>query len=117
MMPNYKAQEINAKTGVKVNGAKKILSNQGVAHILSSHGDNKKEEARGQKGVSEADFELIPVILNDYEDVVYGGKNSRGKESIIFIKTVNNFKYHVVMAASVSKKEINLFVNTMYIKK
>jgi hypothetical protein len=116
-VPNYKAQEINLKTGIKINGAMKILSNQAIIHIFSNHGHDKKEGERGQKGVTDADCELIPSILSDYDDVFYGGKNSKGKESIVFVKVINNLKYHVAMAVSPSKDQINLFVNTMYIKK
>jgi phage-Barnase-EndoU-ColicinE5/D-RelE like nuclease3 len=116
-IPNFKAQEIIQLTGVRVNGAKKILNTHAVTHTLSSHGDDKKETERGQKGVTNEDFELIPVILNDYNTVLYGGLNSKKKESLVFVKEINNLTYYVVMAVSINKEETNLFMNTMYIKR
>lgn len=115
-VPNFQAQNINQETGVKVNGAMKILSSHAVIHIFGTHGDDSKERPRGQKGVVDADFELIPLIFSDYDAVKYGGKNSNGKDSIIFIKEINRHRYHLVAAASVRQGEINLYVNTLYIK-
>ncbi len=64
-VPNFLAQEINAKTtGTDVRTAVKVLTTFGIAHILNSHSDHQKESLRGQLGVTEADFEKIPEILN-----------------------------------------------------
>jgi hypothetical protein len=114
---NYKAQEINQKTGIRLNLAKKKLSSFGIVHALGSHGNDAKETARGQKGITRADFEFIPGILSDFDEVTYGGKNSKGKDSIVFIKKIRGLIYHVVMATSGEGKDANLYFNTMYIKR
>ena len=60
VFPNFQAQEINAKTGIKVNGASKFLTSSGIIHAIKGHGDDKEESKRGQKGITDSDFELIP---------------------------------------------------------
>lgn len=114
---NFQAQEINAKTGVKINGARKIMSTYGITHVLKGHGNNNEETARGQKGVTDKDFELVPNILSNPDSVSYGGKNSRGKESLIFIKNIDNLNYHVVMSVDVKKGQTDISLATMYIKR
>lgn len=78
---HYKAQEINQKTGIRLNLAKKKLSSF------------------------------------DFDEVIYGGKNSKGKDSIVFIKKIRGLNYYVVMATSGEGEEANLYFNTMYIKR
>jgi phage-Barnase-EndoU-ColicinE5/D-RelE like nuclease3 len=48
-VPNFQAQEINFKTGIKVNGAIKVISSSGIIHTIKRHGNDKEETARGQK--------------------------------------------------------------------
>lgn len=117
VVPHFKAQHINEKTAVRTNLSKKIISSHQIKHVFESHGDAIKEAERGQRGIVKADFEHIPGILSDYDDVCYGGKNQKGKDSLVFIKKIKGWYYHVVMASSGKADGSKLFFNTMYIAK
>ncbi len=117
-VPNFQAQEINSNTGVNVRGCFKVLTASGVRHAFNGHGNNIEENKRGQIGITETDFELMPKILNTPDSIIRGNNNSRqNKESILFTKIINNKNYHVVMSLSTHQQENSLVFNTMYIKK
>lgn len=114
---NLQAQEINAKTGVSVNGCKRCLTASGIRHAISSHGDLKSEKRKeNQIAITDADFELIPEILNNPDYLVRGGNNRRGNDAVEFIKAFKRKDYHVVMSVVVFKNGRELVFNTMYIK-
>lgn len=117
VIPNFKAQEVNAATGVFVRGATFFLNTSGIRHAFNGHGDHSIENARGQVGISDSDFELVPEILKDYDCVVKGNKGRKGQESIVFIKAIGKLTYHVVMSKNESKNGFGLVFNTMFIKK
>jgi len=116
-VPNFQAQEINLKTGIKVNGAIKVISSSGIIHTIKRHGNDKEETARGQKGITDADFELIPSILANPDTINKGIVTGRGDQSIVFVKRVNSYDYHAVMAVKKKNDHITLFFTTMYAKK
>lgn len=114
---NFKGQEINSKTTVKVNGAEKTISSHAIDHTFKRHGNDTEESKRGQKGVTDKDFEYIPLILNDFDNVQKGTINGMGEQTLVFTKKINGFTYFVVMGVK-GKRGINyLNFNTMYIKK
>ena len=111
VIPNYQAQQINSDTGVFVRGAKKILSTDGIRHAFSTHGNAVLEAERGQVGIIDTDFDKLPLIFNT-PDFIIKGATHRGKESIVFVKTINNNTYHVVMA----RVKDNLVLKTIFKK-
>lgn len=50
--------------GVNVRGFRHGVSNQSLRHALAQHGQAVKEQARGQKPITRADFALIPQIIS-----------------------------------------------------
>ena len=116
-VPNFQAQEINFKTGIKINGAIKVISSSGIIHTIKRHGNDKEESERGQKGITDADFELIPSILTAPDGVNKGIITGRGDQSIVFVKRLNSCEYYVVMAVKKQSDRITLFFTTMYAKK
>ncbi|HEY4060745.1 MAG TPA: hypothetical protein VGM30_02535 [Puia sp.] len=116
-VPNFQAQEINFKTEIKINGAVKIMSSSGIIHTIKRHGDDKEESKRGQKGITNSDFELIPSILATPDSVNKGIVTGRGDQSLVFVKKINSFEYYVVMAVKKNDANIRLFFTTMYAKK
>lgn len=115
--PNFQAQEINGKTGIKINGAIKHLTSSGIIHTIKRHGNESEESKRGQKGIIDSDFELIPLILSDPDAVSKGIITSRGDQSIVFVKKINFVEYYVAMAVKKSNGGVNLYFTTMYAKK
>lgn len=122
-VPNFQAQYINQITQLRINSATKVLSSFALNHIIKKHGKETRQEERGQKTITDADFEYIPTIFSEYESVENGGKNSKGKDCLLYKKQINGYTYHLVASIAISKnketnkEEINLYVNTMYAKK
>lgn len=117
VLSNYKAQEINAHTTLRVDGANRIITTHGIVHALNSHSNPAKESAKKQIVLCEYDFELIPDILNNADKYEKGSQfNRKGQEAVVFIKKIKKHTYYVVMSL-VNKSHItNLVFNTMYIK-
>lgn len=113
---NFKAQDINMKTGVPVLQCTKVLSSDGISHAFESHGDDVKQKLRGQIGIQDSDFELIPSILNDYDSVEKGLNNRQKFSAVLFKKKINKRIYHVVMIVLGNKDNRHLKFKTMYIK-
>lgn len=116
-VPNFQAQDINSKTGVRVNGAKKVLSNHGITHTFKRHGDDETEKKSNQKGITDLDFELIPNILSEPDNVIRGSLNSMKEQTLLFVKKVNKYTYTVVVALKQKEGVLRLHFNTMYAKK
>jgi hypothetical protein len=123
IMPNSLAQQINQASGIRSNGATRILSSYTISHILKSHGNGTNQESRGQKTITPADIELIPSIFSSPDEFQFGGVNSKGKNCILFKKKISQYDYHLVACLSIKNdrdrggKEVKLFVNTLYAKK
>ena len=111
--PNFLAQSIAAKTGVRLHGVEIILTAYSIRHIIKGHSVHTEElEKRGQIGVVNSDFDLIPEILQK-ADFIIKGSIERGKQSILFIKKIKCF-YHVAMILEGKKDEVKLVLRTMY---
>ncbi len=117
IFPNFQAQTICGTSGVVVKGMIRYLTASGIRHAFSTHGNHSKESLRGQIGITDADFEFIPEILNSFDSCEKGINNRKGNEAVLFKKTINNKIYHVVMSVQHEKYENKLVFNTMYIKK
>lgn len=114
IVSNSLAQEINKETGVFVRGAKKKLTASGIRHALAGHGNDKLERQRGQTGLTNEDFDLIPSILSIPDIVIKGNKSRNGRSiSVVFVKTIKGNTFHVAMAKSAG----DLVFTTMFIKK
>lgn len=115
--PNFRAQEIAGITGYTIKGALRIISNSGITHTLEMHGDDAKERERGQIGVTEADFELIPIILNEPDIIEKGLNNRQKKPAILFSKCIGAKVYFVIMTLEKTSEGRDLIFKTMYIKR
>jgi phage-Barnase-EndoU-ColicinE5/D-RelE like nuclease3 len=116
IVPNFNAQEIARIIGLKINGAKILITASGIRHAIKQHGNNKEQMERGQFGILDIDFEMIQNILTN-ADSIEKGNDKRGKKSILFIKTIKSKKFHIAMSVHTSQEEIKIIFNTMYIKK
>lgn len=81
-----------------------------VRKILKKHGDGKIETLRGQQKVVESDFERIPEIIAVPDIIEYGGE--------YYNKPVLKFsKNEYTIVGIVSRKHLDLYAQTMYIRK
>ena len=83
----------------------------GVRHAKNSHGDPAKEAARGQIAVTDEDFELIPQIIDNPDDVKFGGVTRKGLDVVIFEKTIGD---KLFFAVQVRTGRRNLSLATMF---
>ena len=105
--------ELKAK-GVEINNEyRHTIDNNAITHTLNQHG-SESEEKRGQIPVTEADFERIPEVVENYDDIkVETGK--RGLENIVYSKIYPDGTTIYVEEVRSGKKE--LAAVTMWKKK
>ena len=111
---NKIANSIKLKTGINVENYNLSLRSDTVRHTLKQHGNTESEAKRGQIAVTEEDFQKIPQIVSDFDNVYLSGNSQEGKPSLTFEKEIDNI-YYVVNY--VSDKHHNLEVQTMYKQK
>lgn len=111
---NKIANSIKSKTGVDVENYNLSFRSDTAKHIIKQHGNAKTEAKRGQVAVTEEDFQKIPQIVSEFDDVYLSGNSQEGKPSLTFEKEIDNI-YYVVNY--VSDKHHNLEVQTMYKQK
>ncbi len=85
-----------------------------IKHIFKEHGDVKKEENRGQIAIQDNDILLLIDVLQEPDLIFNSGKNKLGKETVTFMKIIDD-KYVVVQEVREGRKTIAL--NSMRIFK
>ena len=85
-----------------------------IKHIFKEHGNVIKEDSRGQIAVQDDDILLLIDVLQEPDLVFNSGNNKLGKETITFVKMIED-KYVVVQEVRDGKKMISL--NSMRIFK
>lgn len=111
---NKIANSIKSKTGIDVENYNLSFRSDTAKHIIKQHGNAETEAKRGQVAVTEEDFQKIPQIVSEFDNVYLSGKSQEGKPSLTFEKEIDNI-YYVVNY--VSDKHHNLEVQTMYKQK
>ncbi|MEO6183798.1 MAG: class I tRNA ligase family protein, partial [Verrucomicrobiota bacterium] len=103
---------LEAKTGFKLSGFRRMLDNYALRHIDLEHGD-EKERDRGLLPVSRDDLARIPEIIATADDVRYSGKNRHGLDVILYIKRVNGVVFYF---EEIRRANDLLAANTLYKK-
>ena len=85
-----------------------------IKHILKEHGNESKEDTRGQIAVKDEDILLVFDVLQFPDLILNSGKNKLGKETITFIKQVDN-RYVIIQEVRTGRKTVAL--NSMRIFK
>ena len=106
------AERIFNATGVDAENYNITISSNEIRKILlNSHGDEKKENLRGQRAITEDDILAIPKIIEEADFIELDRKNMMVKPIIRFIKTING---KTTVVSYVSQKKHDLGVQTMY---
>ena len=87
-----------------------------IKHIFKEHGNVKKEDSRGQIAVQDNDILLLVDVLQEPDLVFSSGNNKLGKETITFVKMIED-KYVVVQEVREGKKIIALNSMSIFKKK
>jgi hypothetical protein len=85
-----------------------------IKHILKEHGNESKEDTRGQIAVNDEDILLMLDVLQFPDLILNSGKNKLGKETITFIKQIDN-RYVIIQEVRTGRKTVAL--NSMRIFK
>lgn len=82
-------------------------------HTIKRHGVDNEKKAN-QIPVTDADFDLIPIIINEFDEY-FLGEIKGGQQRVVFKKKLSNKNYHCICTLSNPRKK-TLFFTTMYIK-
>ncbi|MGN1097487.1 MAG: hypothetical protein ACI4SS_01170, partial [Clostridia bacterium] len=108
------AKRIFDKTGLNVLDFNLALHKYEIKKILSnSHGNESKENLRGQRAITQKDLLRIPEIVTNPDDFSLSG-TYEGKPVIKFSKNIGGESYVVTY---VSSKHHDLAIQTMYAQK
>ncbi|MEE1280392.1 MAG: hypothetical protein UHH95_06150, partial [Oscillospiraceae bacterium] len=110
-IPEELAVRIKQDTGIDVESYNCTLRASEIRKIFSNHGDEQTESQRGQRAITEDDFVSIPQIVQNPDEIRLSDELFEGKPVIEFVKTING---KTTVAAYVSKKHLDLTVQTMY---
>ncbi|MBO5462184.1 MAG: hypothetical protein J6A49_02615 [Clostridia bacterium] len=111
-VPTELATLIESKTGINVEGFNCSLSAYEIRKIFKDHGNEKTEALRGQRAITENDIINIPIVIQAPESIVLSSKQYMGKPVINMSKNING---KMTIAAVVSDKHLDLFVQTAYV--
>lgn len=111
MVPHTMAKAVLASTGLDVEGFNCSISAYEIRKIFKDHGNQSKEEERGQRAITEDDIVSIPDILLNADRIDLSPKLYNGKPAICFVKHGND---RVTVTAYVSDKHLDLVVQTMF---
>jgi hypothetical protein len=108
------AERIYFDTKVDVKGYNVSLSSFEIRKINNDHGDEYRENLRGQRAVKPEDYEsVLNTILNPNE-IELSDKKYNGKPVLNFKANRNE---HFTVCAIVSDKHLDLYIQTVYIGK
>lgn len=106
------ANRIYNDTNVNVEGFNVVLRASEIRKILlHSHGNDAKENSRGQRAITKEDILLIPQIIAEPDKIINAGHTKSNKPAISFEKTI---KGKTTVLSYVSDKHMDLTVQTMY---
>ena len=74
-LPAKQSRIIETITGYKLIGSDRIIDTSGIRHTLKKHGSESIESKHGQIAVSIDDFNKVPLILREPDQIIYSGKN------------------------------------------
>lgn len=72
--------------GLDLSGYKHSIDASAVRHIRRAHGAAERERPRGQLEITDADLRAISDVVASPDKVVFGTKNPRGLDQVIYLK-------------------------------
>lgn len=106
-VPDSIIEYFNRNNDIDLTGYKFTIDIYAIRHIMKSHGNAVKEEARGQKSVTVEDFGLIYQIVTKSDVVFYDGQNKIGRDVIQFQKLIGD-QYIILKEIRTGRKQLAL---------
>ena len=97
-----------AKQGLALDGYTATVDTSSVRHVMHEHGDAVIEAARGQVPITEADLEALPHVLATAEKIVFGLKNRRDQDEVVFLKVLPDGSTLIVTEVRTGRHELAL---------
>jgi hypothetical protein len=95
-VPENQTKEILELTGINIKTFDFVIENYFLIHTLKKHGNHKQEQKRGQIGIKNTDFEIIPEILKEPDNISYLGKSKQGNILLQYKKQIKNLYFYIV---------------------
>ncbi|MEA5259619.1 hypothetical protein VB264_17610 [Arcicella aquatica] len=105
---------LTQQSGIQLTNYRFSIDVYAIKHIIKNHGVPEIETPKGQVAITDADFNLIPEILQNPDLVFYDGQNKLGKDVFQFQKIIGD-KYVIIKEVRTGKKQLAL--NSMRIIK
>jgi hypothetical protein len=102
-----------SEVGLKIEGYEHEISNYFIRHVLKTHGDEKKETARGNMPIHGDDFDRIPSIIKNPDYAVFGAKRNK-EDRIIYAKNLEDGTMLYFEEVLTGKSNKSLRGRTMY---
>lgn len=109
------AKWIDDRIGRDPTGFDFSLDQSGIRHVISHHSVDADERKRGQRGVTAADFAMLPQILGAPDRMELSGVSPMGEQIIDFAKQIGSETYVASMVVRGDKRR-TLALKTMYIQ-
>ncbi|MDR2615154.1 MAG: hypothetical protein LBC28_01100 [Oscillospiraceae bacterium] len=110
-IPQKLAERIKLNTGVAVNHFNVTLRADEILKILRAHGTEATEGPRGQRSIKLRDFEDIPEIIQNFDNIKLSTKLFEGKSVLLFEKELHG---RTTIVSYVSTRHMDLTIQTMY---
>lgn len=107
-------ERLSKLIGIDLTGFKRKIDSNGIRHVFKKHGDPGNESLRGQISVIEADFDLVEIIVREY-DILIPGSSKLGNPTLRYEKSFPEFHLIYVEEVRPGRKEIML--QTLYKRK
>lgn len=104
------AEKIKNVTSYDVEGYNCALYSDNVRKIYKDHGDEQRENLRGQRAVKDEDFFRIPEVINEPELIESAGMYN--KNPVVHFK-----KNGITIVGIIADGSLDLYTQTMYINK
>jgi valyl-tRNA synthetase len=114
-LSNQEIAKLRTKTGFDLADFERIIDNFAIRHAFSQHGNPKVEEQRGQIAITINDFENIVELIENFDKIETGEKNTAQRDLLKYSKDKEVCKYVYVEEIRTGKKE--LAMQTMYKQK
>lgn len=108
--PIENAGHVLSRTGVDLNGYRRVIDSSDVRHALREHGDSAREAARTppQVAITRRDFERIPQIIRQARGISATGSSAKGTRSIRYDARIGGVNYTFVERIRTSQRHVAL---------
>jgi valyl-tRNA synthetase len=94
---------------------RRTIDNYAIIHTHNQHGQESREQSRGQIAITKEDYLLIPNIVKSPDAIHLGEKSNIGTDLIQYEKEIDGICYFYV--EEVRKKRKSLAMKTLYKRK